>query len=71
MLTSILVVAAIPAIAFYLYQKLYYLRFQEYAAWPQLQPSLVWGHLKAMHEFIEAGEKQRHVGALTSSMSSE
>ncbi|RJE25349.1 Cytochrome p450 [Aspergillus sclerotialis] len=64
MLTSILVVAAIPAIAIYLYQKLYYLRFQQYAAWPQLQPSLLWGHLKAMNEFIESGVKQRHVDIL-------
>lgn len=64
MLTSILVVAAIPAVVFYLFQKLYYIRFRQYAAWPQMPPSLLWGHLKVMNDFIESGAKQRHVGGL-------
>lgn len=64
MLLSIIVLAALPALAVYLYQRLHYHRFVQYASWPQMQPSLLWGHLKKMNEFIERGVRQRHVGAL-------
>jgi leucyl-tRNA synthetase len=64
MLLSIIVLAVLPVLAVYLYQKLHYHRFVQYASWPQMQPSLLWGHLKKMNEFIERGVRQRHVGAL-------
>ncbi|GKZ18947.1 hypothetical protein AbraIFM66951_001907 [Aspergillus brasiliensis] len=36
-------------------------RLKKYADWPQLPPSVIWGHLKAVHEFIARGEEKRHI----------
>ncbi|KAE8351569.1 cytochrome P450 [Aspergillus coremiiformis] len=51
---------------FYLREKLKYHRIKQYAAWPQLKPSLLWGHLKALREFIAQGERRRHIDIVLS-----
>ncbi|KAK1965842.1 cytochrome P450 52A11 [Colletotrichum sublineola] len=49
---------ALPAIFLYLYSALSYRRFKQYARFPQLEPSLIWGHLKAINDFHKRrGEK--------------
>lgn len=62
MLLTVALLALLPLLAFYLYQRLYYHRFQEFANWPQLPTSLIWGHLKQLGVFIDKGEKNRHAG---------
>ncbi|PWY81861.1 cytochrome P450 [Aspergillus heteromorphus CBS 117.55] len=51
----------LPFLLFYLLDRSRHFRYQQYAAWPQLPPSLVWGHMKAMHEFISRGDAKRHI----------
>ncbi|KAK1982998.1 cytochrome P450 52A11 [Colletotrichum cereale] len=51
-------VLALPAILLYLYSALSYRRFKQYAHFPRLTPSLLWGHLKAVNDFHQRrGEK--------------
>ncbi|RAH60890.1 cytochrome P450 monooxygenase [Aspergillus piperis CBS 112811] len=45
----------------YFISRIRYSRFKKYADWPQLPPSLIWGHMKALHEFIARGEERRHI----------
>ncbi|RAH81452.1 cytochrome P450 monooxygenase, partial [Aspergillus japonicus CBS 114.51] len=61
MLALTILLALLPLLAIYLWQWLRYLRFHQHAAWPQLPPSLVWGHMKALNEFVSRGERRRHV----------
>ncbi|KAE8146525.1 cytochrome P450 [Aspergillus avenaceus] len=61
MLTRMILLAIIPWLAFHLYQKLRHIRTKQHAAWPQLKPSVVWGHLQALHEVISQGEAKRHI----------
>lgn len=62
MLFRMFLLALIPVLAIYLYERVCHLRFRQNAAWPQLKPSLLWGHMKALHEFIVHGEPKRHIG---------
>ncbi|KAH8880906.1 cytochrome P450 [Thozetella sp. PMI_491] len=55
-----LVVAAIAVLAPYLYSRLRYQRLSRYAKYPQMPPSLILGHLKAIDEFIRAGKPNGH-----------
>lgn len=57
-----LLLAALPLLGLYLYNKVYHKRFQQYASLPQLPPSLAWGHLAAFDEYIKRGKKDRHPG---------
>ncbi|RAL11559.1 cytochrome P450 [Aspergillus homomorphus CBS 101889] len=61
MLTPTLILALLPLVFLYLWRRLRYLRFEQYASWPQLPPSLVWGHMKALNDFVNRGERRRHV----------
>ncbi|RAH63904.1 cytochrome P450 [Aspergillus aculeatinus CBS 121060] len=61
MLALTIFLALLPLLAIYLWQWLRYLRFHQHASWPQLPPSLVWGHMKALNEFVSRGERRRHV----------
>ncbi|RAH49986.1 cytochrome P450 [Aspergillus brunneoviolaceus CBS 621.78] len=56
-----LTLAFVPLLLFYLYRKLQYHRFTQLSPYPQPQPSLVWGHLKTIHEFMSKGEPERHI----------
>lgn len=62
MFIRMFLLALVPLLGLYLYEKLRYLRFRQYVNWPQLKPSLLWGHMKALHEFIVSGETLRHIG---------
>lgn len=64
MVNGILILALSPILGYYLYKKLYHLRFKQLSDIPQLEPSLIWGHLKALNEFIISGEAQRHIGTI-------
>ncbi|KAI2780490.1 cytochrome P450 [Daldinia loculata] len=55
-----LVLAGLSLLAAYLYNKLRYKRFQQYAGIPQLPPSLLLGHLKLMGEYLARGPADRH-----------
>ncbi|KAK3309250.1 cytochrome P450 [Chaetomium strumarium] len=50
MISNILLLALPLALA-YLFSALWHRRFKQFADFPQLKPSLLWGHLKALHEF--------------------
>lgn len=61
----LLALALLPPLAFYLYDRLQYYRRREFAGFPQLPPSLLWGHLKAVNDIVLDGEPRRHIGELT------
>ena len=61
-----IIVALIPLLAFYLYERFCHLRLRQYAGFPQLKPSLLWGHLKGLHEFIVRGKTDRQIGEFLS-----
>lgn len=62
MLTLLLLVAASVLLVAYLLKEAHYRRFRQHAALPQLKPSLVWGHLKAVHEASLRGLPEQHFG---------
>ncbi|KAF7596387.1 hypothetical protein BBP40_002131 [Aspergillus hancockii] len=66
MFTGMIILAALPLLLLYLYQKLHYIRIKQHAAWPQLRSSLIWGHLESLHEFISKGETRRHIDIVLS-----
>ena len=45
-----------------LYSWLRYKRFKQYAYFPQMPSSLLWGHMKAVDDFIKAGKPMGHPG---------
>lgn len=55
-------IAVISLLASYLYTKLRYKRFQQFADLPQLPASLLLGHLKLLGEYIKHGPADRHPG---------
>lgn len=65
---SLLFLTTIPLLAYATYQALYYWRFKQYEAWPQLKPSLFWGHLKLLQEFMNQGDPKRDVDIVFSSI---
>ncbi|KAM7200384.1 putative sterigmatocystin biosynthesis P450 monooxygenase stcS [Naviculisporaceae sp. PSN 640] len=52
MLARILLVA-IPLAAIYIYNRLRAYRFKKYAHLPQIKPSLIWGHLQVLHQYMK------------------
>jgi hypothetical protein len=62
MLFWIAFVTAIPLLALYLLERTRYLRLRQYARFPQLPPSLIWGHMKALDEVMGEGDRRRHIG---------
>jgi hypothetical protein len=59
-----LVVAVTALLVGYLYRKLRYKRFQQYAAFPQMPTSLILGHLKTVDDYIRKGKPNAHPGKL-------
>ncbi|KAK3374875.1 cytochrome P450 [Podospora didyma] len=55
-----LAVAALALLGPYLYAKLRYKRFKQFAIFPQMPPSLLWGHLQKLDVFIKAGPPNGH-----------
>ncbi|KAK0609597.1 cytochrome P450 [Bombardia bombarda] len=66
-----LLLAALPLLAVYLYTRLRYLRFRQYANIPQIKSSLVWGHMRVLNDFILRGKVDRHIDQVLSEMSDE
>ncbi|KAH8901898.1 cytochrome P450 [Coniochaeta sp. PMI_546] len=60
MLTLFLLVAAPILLVAYLLKEAHYRRFRQYAVFPQLKPSLMWGHMKALHEISLRGPPGQH-----------
>ena len=60
-----LLLVAVPFLAAYLYNKIRFKRFKQYAHLPQLEPSLLLGHLKAMDDYMKRSNKADcHSGAV-------
>ncbi|KAI0117413.1 cytochrome P450 [Daldinia grandis] len=57
---GLFLLAAATLLASYLYARLRYLRFTQYAHIPQLPNHLLWGHLKVFGEFMYRGILDRH-----------
>ncbi|KAH7304165.1 cytochrome P450 [Stachybotrys elegans] len=60
MLIPALLIAASVVIAAHLYTRLRHKRFEQFAGFPQLPPSLIWGHMLAFDEFTKRGKQDRH-----------
>ncbi|KAI0153282.1 cytochrome P450 [Xylariaceae sp. FL1272] len=52
--------SAFALLILYLYSWLRYKRFTQYACFPQVPPSLIFGHLKVIDEFIKLGKEDGH-----------
>ncbi|KAL1854832.1 hypothetical protein Daus18300_011348 [Diaporthe australafricana] len=59
MLAPLLAAVAVLVLTF-TYRRLRYIRFQQYAHFPQLPSSLLLGHLKAFGEFMKASKPDAH-----------
>ena len=55
-------VASLLVLFTYLYSKLYYMRFKQNAHFPQLPPSLLFGHLTTFGKIMKQGHLDRHPG---------
>ena len=62
-----LLLLAIPLLAAYLWSRVRFSRFKQYGKLPQLPTSFVWGHLKALNEYISSGNPDWHLGLYPSS----
>jgi hypothetical protein len=65
MLLWIAFLTGIPLLILYLVDRTRYLRLRQYGRFPQLPPSLVWGHMKALDEVMGQGDRRRHIGKRT------
>lgn len=66
-----LLLAALVLLASYLYNKLRYKRLRQYANFPQLPASVLFGHLKVFDEYIERGAADRDSGNPTTCRNSD
>ncbi|CAJ2513193.1 Uu.00g013120.m01.CDS01 [Anthostomella pinea] len=57
---GLLLFAAATVLASYMYTRLRYARFGQFAHVPQLPSHLLWGHLKVFGEFMQRGIHDRH-----------
>ncbi|KAM5377897.1 hypothetical protein ACJZ2D_004801 [Fusarium nematophilum] len=60
MMLGQLVLAAMSLLITYLFMKLHFKRFKQYAHIPQLPPSLIWGHMLVYDKFSKRGPKDQH-----------
>lgn len=47
----IIALLALPAFMFYLFSAIHYRRLKQFAHFPQMKPSFVWGHMKLLNEY--------------------
>ncbi|KAL0938151.1 cytochrome P450 52A11 [Colletotrichum truncatum] len=60
--SSLAALIALSALFCYLYHELHYRRIKQFAHYPQMKPSLIWGHLKLIKAFHrKRGEKGGHI----------
>ncbi|KAK4031724.1 putative sterigmatocystin biosynthesis P450 monooxygenase stcS [Parachaetomium inaequale] len=55
-----LVLLALPLVITYLAATIWHRRFKQFANFPQPKPSLLWGHLRTIHEYTLKGPPQIH-----------
>ncbi|KAM7189863.1 Cytochrome P450 [Naviculisporaceae sp. PSN 640] len=63
-----LLIATLPVLFWYLYTRLRYKRFRQYASLPQLPSSLVLGHLAAFDEYNRRGPPAQHPDMIFTAM---
>ncbi|KAJ5211048.1 hypothetical protein N7491_010864 [Penicillium cf. griseofulvum] len=56
-----LVATIIPLLLFYLWKKAIYYRTKQYALFPQLPPSLLWGHLSTLGKLSKTNRPNIHI----------
>ncbi|KAL3461935.1 cytochrome P450 [Aspergillus heterothallicus] len=61
MLLWITLATAIPLLTVYLFERTRYFRLKQYASFPQLPPSLIWGHMKTLDTVMGEGDRRRHI----------
>ncbi|KAK4096710.1 cytochrome P450 [Parathielavia hyrcaniae] len=66
-----LVVLALPLVATYLLAAWWHRRFRQFADFPQLKPSFLWGHLKTIHEYTLRGPPKIHHDPVFAEMAKE
>ncbi|KAF9895176.1 hypothetical protein FE257_000078 [Aspergillus nanangensis] len=52
--------AALLLLGIVAYRKVRFHRLQQFSAWPQPKPSLIYGHLKVFHTAVMEGNQKRH-----------
>ncbi|KAL1839021.1 hypothetical protein VTK73DRAFT_4145 [Phialemonium thermophilum] len=60
MLALPLCILAVTLLVVHLVRELYYRRFQQHAALPQLKPSLLFGHMKVVREYLSPYPQDAH-----------
>ncbi|KAH6623878.1 cytochrome P450 [Chaetomium tenue] len=70
MITNILLLA-LPLVVAYLAATVWHRRFKQFANFPQLKPSLLWGHLKLIHEYTLKGPPDVHYDPVFATMAKE
>ncbi|KAI1089121.1 cytochrome P450 [Rostrohypoxylon terebratum] len=70
-MSNSLVLGASLLLVIYLYTKLRYARFRQYAGIPQLPPSLLLGHLKYMGDYLAQGPADRHPDSIFIQMNND
>jgi hypothetical protein len=57
-----LVLIALPFLAWVAYSYVKRIRFQQFKNIPRLSPSLVWGHMKLINEYMVKQGSEKHIG---------
>lgn len=57
-----LIATIVPILLFYLWKKATYYRTKQYAGFPQLPPSLLWGHLSTLDKLLKTNRPNIHIG---------
>ncbi|GAB1313761.1 hypothetical protein MFIFM68171_03971 [Madurella fahalii] len=63
-----LVLLALPLVATYLLATIWHRRFRQFGHFPQLKPSLFWGHLQAIHEIMTRSAPGLHIDQILTDM---
>ncbi|CAI7627544.1 unnamed protein product [Penicillium palitans] len=63
-----LVAAIFPILLFYLWKKVTYYRTKQYAGFPQLPPSLLWGHLSTLGKLVKTNRSNIHIDEILKAM---
>ncbi|KAJ6012332.1 hypothetical protein N7522_002687 [Penicillium canescens] len=65
-MSSTLIAAIVPLFMLFLWNRLVYRRTKQYAAFPQVTPSRIWGHLPTVIELMKTNKSNCHFGLLDS-----
>ncbi|CAI7669517.1 unnamed protein product [Penicillium viridicatum] len=63
-----LVATIIPILLFYLWKNVTYYRTKQYAGFPQLPPSLLWGHLSTLDKLVKTNRPNIHIDEILKAM---